>query len=408
MKSVQIRARKTSAVSVSIVSALLLTMTACSGGEPESTGAPAGRPAAPAISVSTVRMVPQTVQSVRELTGRARAYQEAEIRPQVTGLIQTRLFTEGQQVKAGDPLYQIDAAEYRAAVQSAEASLAGAEASFAEAKETAERFRRLAEINAVSQQDYDSAVATAKRAEANIGISKAALARARIDLQRTTVRSPIDGQIGRSSVTPGALVTANQATSLARVLQLNPIYVDMTAASSEVLKWKQDVAQGRIRTMSDDGVGRVAVTIKLENGMEMPEEGQLGFSEVNVDENAGTVIVRAVVPNDDTLLLPGMFVSANFPAGLYENIFLVPQRAVQRDQRGEPYVFIVGPENKAALREISILESNGPNWIVTSGLTEGDQLITGGLQSVREGASVNASTASSTDQAASLPVATTE
>ena len=384
-------ARSVRMLTVGVVAAPLFFLPACSGGS-EGVGS-AGMTGPSAASVDVLEMQIQDVQSVRELTGRARAFAEAEIRPQVTGLIQSRLFTEGQQVSSGDALYQIDASEYRAIVESAEAALNGSEASAAAARETAERFRHLAEINAVSQQDYDEARASMLRAEANIGIDRAALSRARIDLQRTTVRSPIDGQIGRSTVTPGALVTANQSQSLARVLQLDPIYIDLTSASAEVLRWKQDVSEGRILTSagaSDPAVSgaNVPVTIRLENGSEYPERGQLGFSEVSVDENAGTVIVRAVVPNSDGLLLPGMFVTASFSAGLYEDVFLVPQRAVQRTPTGDAYVLIATPENTAEQRMVRILESNGNNWIVTSGLNNGDKLIVSGLQSARPGAAV--------------------
>lgn len=386
-------ARSVHILKIGAISIPLSLLVACSGSD-NSGGAPVSGPRA--ASVDVLEMHIQDVQSVRELTGRARAFAEAEIRPQVTGLIQSRLFTEGQQVSAGDALYQIDASEYRAIVESAEAALNGSEASAAAARETAERFRHLAEINAVSQQDYDEARASMLRAEASIGIDRATLSRARIDLQRTTVRSPIDGQIGRSTVTPGALVTANQSQSLARVLQLDPIYIDLTAASSEVLRWKQDVTQGRILTTagtSDPVVTgtNVPVTISLENGSEYPERGQLGFSEVSVDENAGTVIIRAVVPNSDGLLLPGMFVTASFSAGLYEDVFLVPQRAVQRTPQGDAYVLIATPENMAEQRMVTILESNGNNWIVTSGLNDGDKLIVSGLQNARPGGSVTIS-----------------
>ena len=339
----------------------------------------------PSAAVGVIDLRAEEVASVRELTGRARAYAEAEIRPQVTGLIQRRLFTEGQAVSEREALYQIDPAEYRAAVRSAEAALRGAEANAAAARETAERFERLAEINAVSRQDYENAVAAMEGAEAEIGIREATLARAEIDLERTTVRSPISGQIGRSNVTQGALVTANQSTSLARVLQLDPIYIDLTTASSELLRWKQDVAAGSISTIENSNV---PVTIHLENGSEYAETGQLGFSEVSVDDAAGTVIVRAVVPNPGGLLLPGMFVTASFSAGSYDNVFLVPQRALQRNPRGDGYVYVVDENNTAQTRNVSILESQGSNWVVTDGLEDGDQLIVSGFQSIRAGAPV--------------------
>ncbi|MAT33563.1 MAG: efflux transporter periplasmic adaptor subunit [Ponticaulis sp.] len=374
-----------------LVSALLLplaSVVACSPGNEGAQQSQQQTQPPQAVKVETITVSPERVQSVRELTGRARAFAEAEIRPQVTGLIQKRLFTEGQKVTAGEALYKIDPAEYQAEVQSAAASLEGAEANAAAARETAERFRRLSEINAVSRQDYDNAVAAAKQAEATIGINKAALQRARIDLERTTVRSPISGQIGRSTVTPGALVTANQSQSLARVLQLDPIYVDLTAPSSEVLRWKQEVASGNIMTANSGDETEIPVTIQLENGTTYPETGRLGFSEVNVDEAAGTVIVRAVVPNSDGLLLPGMFITASFSAGSYDGAYRVPQRAIQRTQRGEAYVYVIDDQNVAQEQPVTIRESRGTDWIISEGLTPGARVVVSGFQSLRAGTEV--------------------
>jgi len=374
-----------------LVSALLLplaSVVACSPGNEGAQQSQQQTQPPQAVKVETITVSPERVQSVRELTGRARAFAEAEIRPQVTGLIQKRLFTEGQKVTAGEALYKIDPAEYQAEVQSAAASLEGAEANAAAARETAERFRRLSEINAVSRQDYDNAVAAAKQAEATIGINKAALQRARIDLERTTVRSPISGQIGRSTVTPGALVTANQSQSLARVLQLDPIYVDLTAPSSEVLRWKQEVASGNIMTANSGDETEIPVTIQLENGTTYPETGRLGFSEVNVDEAAGTVIVRAVVPNSDGLLLPGMFITASFSAGSYDGAYRVPQRAIQRTQRGEAYVYLIDDQNVAQEQPVTIRESRGTDWIISEGLTPGARVVVSGFQSLRAGTEV--------------------
>tara|TARA_X000000950_G_scaffold133001_1_gene165784 strand:- start:60600 stop:61817 length:1218 start_codon:yes stop_codon:yes gene_type:complete len=379
-------------ISAALVSSAVL-LTAC-GSDNNANGAQASAAAMQqrAVAVTFIEANAQQVRSVRELTGRARAYAEAEIRPQVTGLIQSRLFTEGQPVEAGEALYQIDPAEYRAEVQSANASLRGARATAAAARETAERFEHLAEINAVSRQDYDDAVAAAEQAEAQIGIAQAALSRAEIDLDRTTVRSPISGRIGRSNVTPGALVTANQADTLARVLQLDPIYVDLTTSSADLLRWRQDVSSGRIRSTGEE---TISVNIELENGVEYGESGTLGFSEVNVDEAAGTVIIRATVPNPDGILLPGMFITASFSAGSYEDVFRIPQRAVQRNQQGGAYVFVVGDGDTAEQRNITILESNGSDWIVSEGLSEGDRVIMSGFQSLRGGAQVNPSPAQS-------------
>ena len=339
-----------------------------------------------AAEVDTVTVQPQAVGSVRSLPGRATPFAEAEIRPQVSGLIERRLFTEGQQVEAGEALYKIEDSEYAAAVESARASLARAEATAETTRETAKRFERLANINAVSQQAYDEAVASAKQAEADVGIQRAALQRARIDLARTQVRAPIDGQIGRSNFTQGALVTASQSQPLARVVQLDPIYVDMTAASSEVLNWRQDVASGKIQTTGDTSA--VPVTVRFENGSEYPLRGNLEFSEVSVDEDAGTVIVRAQLPNPDGIILPGMFVKAEFSAGTLEGAYLVPQRAVQRTPRGEPYALIVSEEGTAKRAMLEIQEARDSDWLVTGGLEPGQQVITSGFQYVREGAPV--------------------
>lgn len=381
-----IQARRVASACLSGVA--LAVLAACGSGGADPSQAGGQQMQQQAAKVETMTAEPQSISSVRSLPGRARPFAEAEIRPQVSGLIQSRLFTEGQAVKEGEALYQIEASEYSAAVESARASLARAEATAETARETAKRFDRLAGINAVSQQSYDEAVAAQKQAEADIGIQRAALDRARIDLARTEVRSPIDGQIGRSSVTPGALVTASQATPLARVVQLDPIYIDMTASSSELLKWRQDVSAGKIRTSGESQA--VPVTVRFENDSEYPIRGHVEFSEVSVDQEAGTVIVRAQVPNPDGLILPGMFVKAEFAAGTYDNVFLVPQRAVQRTPKGEPFAYIIGDDGTAQQRMLTIQQANGSDWIVTSGLEAGDQIITGGLQAVRQGAAVEA------------------
>lgn len=375
--------------------AALLVLAACGNGDGgEAAGAQAAEGAGPqqqmASRVEVMPVQPASIGSVRTLPGRATPFAEAEIRPQVSGLIESRLFTEGEVVAEDQALYQIDADEYVAAVQSAEAALARAQATVAAATETARRFERLADINAVSQQSYDEAVAAQKQAEADVGIQRAALQRSRIDLARTKVRSPIAGRIGRSAVTEGALVTANQATTLARVLQLDPIYVDMTASSAQVLRWKRDVSEGKIETVGPT-TGRsaaVPVTLEFENGDQYPLSGQLEFSEVSVDQEAGTVIVRAQFPNPDGLILPGMFLKASFAAGTYNNVYAIPQRAVQRTPQGDGYVFVASDDGTAVQKPLKIQEANGSNWIVTDGLSPGDRVIISGFQNVRDGAPV--------------------
>tara|TARA_R110000751_G_scaffold5466_2_gene24851 strand:- start:60741 stop:61940 length:1200 start_codon:yes stop_codon:yes gene_type:complete len=367
-----------------IGAALVGTAAACGASEPAAPAqAAASAPAAAPVDVMVVHRT--SIESTRELPGRARAFREAEIRPQVTGLIKSRLFTEGELVSQGQALYQIDSAEYAAAVNSAKAAVQRAEATAESARQTATRYERLAEINAVSRESLDQAVAAQRQAEADVAIQKAALQRSNIDLARTKVTSPIDGQIGRSTVTPGALVTENQAAALAIVQQLDPIYLDLTAGSSKILGWKRDIAEGRIQ--SSDGQS-VSVSIKLEDGSTYSEPGRLEFSEVNVDESAGSVILRAVVPNPDGFILPGMYVNASFSAGTYDNVFLVPQGAVARTVKGEPTAMVVGKDGNAEARNLTIVEVHGNDWIVSEGLEDGDKLIIGGLQKVRPGAPV--------------------
>ena len=304
---------------------------------------------APVVKTLTTELV--SVPNAVELTGRARAHAEAEIRPQVTGIIKERLFKEGDLVSRGQALYQIDADEYAADVRSAEAALARAQASANVAKETAKRFADLAKINAVSQQEYDQAAATAQEAEADIALQKAALDRARIDLARTRISSPIAGRIGRSSVTQGALVTQNQTETLANVLQIDPIYVDLTVSSNRVLNMRRQIASGRV---ASKGIDTVPVNIILSDDTTYPLQGELEFSEINVDESAGTVAVRALVPNPDGIILPGMFVRANFVAGMYENVITLPQSVVSRTPTGEASVMVVKDDNTIEQRAIHV------------------------------------------------------
>ncbi|WP_065383015.1 efflux RND transporter periplasmic adaptor subunit [Hyphomonas sp. ND6WE1B] len=360
--------------------AATMVLTACGG---ETASQQAAAPPAPVVQTMTVRLT--DVPNVIELSGRARAFAEAEIRPQVTGIISERLFKEGDTVKKGQALYQIDAAEYSAAVRSAEAALARAEATAAVARETAARFERLASINAVSQQEYDQAVASASQAEADIGIQKAALDRARIDLARTKISSPIEGRIGRSSFTQGALVTQNQTEPLARVLQTDPIYVDLTVSSARLLTWRQRIADGDIATTDQN---TIPVDIILADGTPYPLPGDLEFSEVNVEESAGTVAVRVVVPNPENLILPGMFVRAKFVAGYYENVVTLPQSVVSRTPTGDATVMVVDREGIVQQRRITVEQNTDNTWTVLTGLSAGEQVATANLQTIREGMKV--------------------
>ena len=361
--------------------AVALLATAC-GDSGETTATP--QPVAPRVETLTAELT--TVPNEVELPGRARAYAEAEIRPQVTGIIKERLFKEGDLVERGQALYQIDAAEYAADVRSAEASLARAQASSKVANETAARFAELAKINAVSQQEYDQAMASAQEAEADIALQRAALDRARIDLARTKISSPIEGRIGRSSVTQGALVTQNQTDALARVLQIDPIYVDLTVSSNRVLSVRQQIASGEVASSE---LNMTPVSIILNDGSIYPLQGTLEFSEVNVDESAGTIAVRANVPNPDGILLPGMFVRAKFVAGSYENVVTLPQSVVSRTPTGQASVMVLKEDNTVEQRLIKVEDFDGKSWIVLDGLEAGEEVVVSNLQSVQAGMAVN-------------------
>ncbi len=344
--------------------------------------AASGRPAPPPLSVQVHTVEIGPVANMIRLSGRAKAYREAEIRPEVSGLIVDRLFEEGQEVSKGTALYKIDSARYLAEVESAKAGLARAEAASKLADETLARFKRLADIRAVSQQEYQQALASSNQAKADINIQRAAVDRTNIDYQKTTLRAPIDGQIGRSSVTTGALVTANQATSLARILLLDPIYIDLAVASSRVVEFNRQVRSGEIQV---DDFNTANVDVILENGQVYEHRGKIAFREVSVDETTGTVILRATVPNPDGTLLPGMYLQTNLTGSRYEAATTVPQEAVIRTARGDTAIYLVNAENTVERRFIKTDGNLGTHWIVTTGLNSGDKIITSNLQKVREG-----------------------
>ncbi|MGD1876420.1 MAG: efflux RND transporter periplasmic adaptor subunit [Kiloniellaceae bacterium] len=340
---------------------------------------------APAPEVGVVIVAPRPVAITTELSGRTTAYQVAEVRPQVSGLIQQRLFREGAEVAAGDPLYQIDPASYRATYNNAKALLQSANASVATAKSKAKRYDELVQINAVSAQDRDDAEAALKEAEADVAANEAALQTARINLDRTSLTAPISGRIGRSSVTAGALVTENQTTALATIQQLDPIYVDVTQSSGDLLRMKRALADGRL---TRDNPDKAKVTLTLEDGSAYPLTGTLEFSEVSVDESTGMVTLRAVFPNPDENLLPGMFVRAIVQGGTDNHAILVPQQGVTRNARGIPTALVVNDDGKVEQRELKVSQAVGTNWLVTEGLKAGDRLIVEGSQKARPGASV--------------------
>ena len=377
--------------------ACALLLAACGGKEPPA-GPGAGGPGAPAVTVLTVQA--ESVPVASELPGRTSPYLIAELRPQVTGIVKQRLFKEGSEVKAGQVLYQIDPATYRAAHDSARASLARAEANLDAARLKAERYAELVKIEAVSQQANDEAAAALKQVQADVGSAKAALDKARIDLGFTRVTSPIAGRIGRSAVTPGALVTANQAAALATVQQLDPIYVDLTQSSAELLRMRRDLESGRLQRTRGNAV---PVRLVLEDGSLYGAEGRLAFSEVTVDEGTGSVTLRAVFPNPKGELLPGMYVRARLAQGVRDNAILVPHAAVSRDPKGNATVMVVNAESKVEPRIVKAEQSLGDKWVVTEGLAPGNRVIVEGLQKAKPGTPVQAQEAG----AAAAPAAAT-
>jgi membrane fusion protein, multidrug efflux system len=324
---------------------------------------------APRVSVVTVRA--QAVPITTELPGRVTAYRTADVRPQVSGIILKRLFTEGSEVKSGQQLYQIDPAPYQAAYDSAVAAQVSARA-------LAERYKPLVEANAVSKQDYDNAVASHLQAQA-------AVETAHINLVYTRVLSPITGRVGRSFVTEGALVTANQSTALATVQQLDPVYVDVTQPSTTLLRLRREAAAGLLK---QNEAGETQVRLRLEDGSDYVHPGTLEFSEVTVDVGTGSVTLRALMPNAERLLLPGMFVREQIQEGVRQDAVLAPQQGVSHNQKGEPDALVVGPDNIVELRILETDRAVGDQWLVTSGLKAGDRVIVEGLQQAKPGTKV--------------------
>ena len=328
-------------------------------------------PAPPPPKVSVVTLQTQAVPITTELPGRVNALRTADVRPQVSGVILKRLFVEGQEVKAGQQLYQIDPAPYKAAYGSAVAAEASARA-------LAERYKPLAEANAVSQQDNDNAVASHLQAQA-------AVETARINLIYTRVLSPISGRIGRSLITEGALVTANQSAVLATVQQLDPMYVDVTQPTITLLRLRREADAGLLK---QNAAGQAQVRVRLEDGSDYPHPGTLEFSEVTVDVGTGSVTLRALMPNPERLLLPGMFVRERIEEGVRQGAVLAPQQSVTHNQKGEPNALVVGPDNIVVLRPLQTDRAVGDQWLVTSGLKAGDRVIVEGLQLAKPGTKV--------------------
>ncbi|CAI8696900.1 efflux RND transporter periplasmic adaptor subunit [Burkholderia cepacia] len=340
-------------------------------------------PQTPEVGVVTVQ--PQAVPVFSELPGRTSAFLVAQVRARVDGIVLRREFTEGTDVKAGQRLYKIDPAPYIAALNSAKATLAKAQANLATQNALVARYKVLVAANAVSKQDYDNAVATQGQAAADVASGKAAVDTAQINLGYTDVVSPITGRVGISQVTPGAYVQASQATLMSTVQQLDPVYVDLTQSSLEGLKLRQDVQSGRLKT---SGPGAAKVSLILEDGKTYAEPGKLQFSDVTVDQATGSVTIRAVFPNPGKVLLPGMFVRARIEQGVNENAFLVPQIGVTHDQKGQAIAMVVNAGNKVEPRPLKTTGMQGQNWIVEGGLQAGDHVIVQGGEKVRPGATV--------------------
>ena len=358
-----------------VPAALVLALAACGSKEPA---------AQPQVSVGVQTVVTQRLAVEQSLPGRTVAYMISDVRPQVGGIIQKRLFTEGQEVKAGDVLYQIDPRSYQASYDSALGDLAQAEAAVLSAKPKAERYRALVAADAVSKQDGDDAIATLREDEAAVVEAKASLRSAKINLDYTKVTAPISGRIGTSTYTPGALVTSEQDTALTTIQQLDPIYLDVTQTSAQLLALRKQLDSGVLKAVD----GKVKVKVELEDGSIYAHEGTLEFVGSTVDTGTGNVTLRAVIPNPDRLLLPGAYVRAVLPMAVNEHAILVPQSAVSRNTKGEATVKLVGDDGKVVERVVQVGDAIKDQWVVDSGLKTGEKLIVDGASKVSAGQQV--------------------
>ncbi|WP_318389112.1 multidrug efflux RND transporter periplasmic adaptor subunit AcrA [Enterobacter sp.] len=338
----------------------------------------------PEVGIVTLKSEP--LQITTELPGRTSAFRIAEVRPQVSGIILKRNFTEGSDIEAGVSLYQIDPATYQASYESAKGDLAKAQAAAKIAQVTLNRYQKLSNTKYISQQDLDTAQADAMQANAAVVAAKAAVETARINLAYTKVTSPISGRIGKSAVTEGALVQSGQTTALATVQQLDPIYVDVTQSSNDFLRLKEELESGKLKQEN----GKAKVELMTNDGKKLPQSGTLEFSDVTVDQTTGSITLRAIFPNPNQSLLPGMFVRARLEEGTNPNAMLVPQQGVTRTPRGDATAMIVGEGDKVEVRPITTSQAIGDKWLVTDGLKAGDRVIITGLQKVKPGAQVKA------------------
>ena len=364
-----------------VVATLAITVFLAGCGKPP--GGPPPDPGMPVMGVMKIQAQPVTLDT--ELPGRTVPYLIADVRPQVGGIVKTRDFREGGDVKAGQTLYVIDPATYKAAYDSNVAALGKAQASLKTTRLKAERYKELVEIQAVSKQDYDDAAAALGQGESEVAAAKANVESSRINLAYARVTAPISGRIGRSAVTPGALVTASQTTALATIQQLDPIYVDVTQPSAALLRLRRALAEGDLQRA---GANAARVTLMLEDGSVYPLEGRLEFSDVTVDQETGAVALRAVFPNPKADLLPGMYVRAVLQEGVKQQGLLVPQQAVTRDSTGKPIAYVVGADNRLERRVLETDRAIGDQWLVRSGLASGEQLVVDGQQRAAAGAEV--------------------
>lgn len=367
---------------MSMASSLALACLFTSGCKSKPAGPPMG-----SVQVSVIKLQPQPLQLTTELPGRITAYLTAEIRPQVNGIIQKRLFEEGAMVHKGQVLYQIDPASYQASLSQAKANLASAEANLPSLQAKAERYRDLAAIHAVGQQDSDDAVASFKQAQATVESDKAAVESARINLAYTPITSPITGRIGKSSVTVGGLVSSYQATVLATVQQLEPVYVDVVQANADLLRLRARLENGQLKSSGAQGN---KVKLYLEDGSLYPIEGTLKFRDVTVDTTTGSVIVRMTFANPKQILLPGMYVRAVVDEGVRPDALLLPQQAVSRDPKGLPFVWIINADGKAERRMIEIDRAIGNEWFVNKGVSASEQVVMEGGDQLKVGIQVQA------------------
>jgi len=370
--------RKPFALFVIVLAAGACLLAGCGRRQPPRTSA------APNVGVITVQAQP--VALVTELPGRTNPVTASDVRPQVSGIVLKRLFQEGSEVRAGQVLYQIDPRSYEAAAEQARGQLLRAQANVTTTRLKAERYAELIKINAISRQDYDDARAAAEQALADVTQMRGALRAAEINLGYTRVTAPISGRIGRSTFTPGALVTASQTEPLTTIQQLDPIYVDLTQSSAALLRLQHNLVGGRLQNA---GAAQAKVSLVLEDGTPYPLEGRLQFTDVTVDANSGTVNLRAIFPNPHRMLLPGMYVRARITEGVAPQGILAPQRAVTRDPKGAGSAFVVNAQGHAEPRTLTIVRAIGDNWLISSGLRAGDRLIVDGLQKIQPGAPVH-------------------